>query len=478
MRISYLCLGLVSLLFYTACGSNSGTVTGFVPKGQFSNASVNGNYVYQIEGLDFSTTTNGVAYREAGVFAANGSGAVTVTDDFSEGSTILNTTSTGSYSISNDGTGSLSFNNALGTIKLAVTLVSSSKVYLVEGDPALNAGGLAEKQDATAISAAPSGTFAFREHDVNPESVARVGVFGISGGTVGSGSVDVNRSGGFSSLTFTAGSFNTPDSTTGRGTGTLTDSSPATTTFIYYVVDANNVRFLSSTPGIVGLGRAERQSGTLTLSGSYAFASKGDTSSLLGGVNTAGRFTASAGTITGGARDSVQDGNTATNVSFTGTYIQAANGRAVVTLSTAANNSLVVWMVSPSRGFFLVNDANTVQDGTLDLQTISTFSNSTMNGQYAIIMNGFDTTSKDRVGTLQWDGSGKLTLNEFTNSGGVITVPIVLSGNYSVSGTGRTNASIGNLSNNLVFYLISRNDAYVVQNDPGVEISGTMSKQQ
>ena len=135
-------------------------------------------------------------------------------------------------------------------------------------------------------------------------------------------------------------------------------------------------------------------------------------------------------------------------------------------------------MVSPSRGFFLVNDANTVQDGTLDLQTISTFSNSTMNGQYAIIMNGFDTTSKDRVGTLQWDGSGKLTLNEFTNSGGVITVPIVLSGNYSVSGTGRTNASIGNLSNNLVFYLISGNDAYVVQNDPGVEISGTMSKQQ
>src|SRR5437868_1537269 len=320
MRISYLCLGLVSLLFYTACGSNSGTVTGFVPKGQFSNASVNGNYVYQIEGFDFSTTTNGVAYREAGVFAANGSGAVTVTDDFSEGSTILNTTSTGSYSISNDGTGSLSFNNALGTIKLAVTLVSSSKVYLVEGDPALNAGGLAEKQDATAISAAPSGTFAFREHDVNPESVAKVGVFGISGGTVGSGSVDVNRSGGFSSLTFTAGSFNTPDSTTGRGTGSLTDSSPATTTFFYYVVDVNNVRFLASTPGIVGLGRAEKQSGTPALSGSYAFGSKGDTSSFLAGVTTAGRFTAMAGSITAGARDSVQDGTTATNVSFTGTY--------------------------------------------------------------------------------------------------------------------------------------------------------------
>ena len=57
-----------------------------------------------------------------------------------------------------------------------------------------------------------------------------------------------------------------------------------------------------------------------------------------------------------------------------------------------------------------------------------------MNGQFAFIMNGFDLQgAKDRVGTLQWDGSGKLTLNEFTNANGAITGPIVLSGNYAVS---------------------------------------------
>jgi hypothetical protein len=82
------------------------------------------------------------------------------------------------------------------------------------------------------------------------------------------------------------------------------------------------------------------------------------------------------------------------------------------------------------------------------------------------------------VGTLQWDGSGKLILNEFTNSAGTITVPVILSGNYSVATNGRTAASISNLSNNLVFYLVSGNDAYVVQNDSGVEINGTISKQQ
>ena len=136
-------------------------------------------------------------------------------------------------------------------------------------------------------------------------------------------------------------------------------------------------------------------------------------------------------------------------------------------------------MVSPSRGFFVVNDPNTIQEGTLDLQQSATFSNSTMNGQFGLIMNGFDGGgAKDRVGTLQWDGSGKLVLNEFTNAAGVISVPIVLSGNYSVSGNGRTSASISNLSSNLVFYLVSGTDAYVVQNDSGVEINGTVSKQQ
>ena len=36
-----------------------------------------------------------------------------------------------------------------------------------------------------------------------------------------------------------------PTPATGRGSGTFTDSSPATSSFIYYIVDANNVRFLA-----------------------------------------------------------------------------------------------------------------------------------------------------------------------------------------------------------------------------------------
>jgi hypothetical protein len=482
MKILYLCLGLASLLLCAGCGSNSGGVPGFIPKGNFSNASLTGQYVYQIEGFDFTNPNAVSPYREAGVFTANGNGLITAaTDDLSEGTGVASTVSTGSYTIATDGTGTVSFSNALlGAITLEVTMVSASKVYLVEGDSQVNAGGLAEKQDLTAITAAPSGTFVFREHDNNvstQQSSAIVGAFTVGGGVASNGNKDTNLGGTLSSLTFT-GSFNAPDPATGRGTGTFTDSSPATSSFNYYIVDANNIRLLASTINVVGEGRAELQNGTPALSGSYAFGSEGDTASL-GGVNMAGRFTAGTGAITAGARDSAQDGGVASNVNFTGTFTPvAANGRTVLTLTTAANSSFVVWMVSPARGLFLVNDPNTVQDGSLDLQLVASFANSSMNGQYGFVMNGFDQGgAKDRVGTLQWDGSGKLILNEFTNAAGTPNTA-TLSGNYAVSANGRTGASISNLSSNLIFYLISGNDAYVVQTDPNTEINGTISKQQ
>ena len=249
-----------------------------------------------------------------------------------------------------------------------------------------------------------------------------MGAFTLTGGIVSNGNEDVNRGGTFSSLTFT-GSFNAPDPSHRARHRDLHRQFPRHLQLRLLHRGCQQRALPGQTIGVDGLGRAELQSGTPALSGSYAFGSKGDTS-FLSGVNMAGRFTASGGNITVGARDSVQDGNVASNVSFTGTYTQAVNGRAVVSLTTAANKNLVVWMVSPTRGLFLVNDPNTVQDGSLDLQQVSTFSNSTMNGQFGFIMDGFDAGgAKDRVGTLQWDGSGGLVLNEFTNAAGAITVP-------------------------------------------------------
>jgi hypothetical protein len=197
-----------------------------------------------------------------------------------------------------------------------------------------------------------------------------------------------------------------------------------------------------------------------------------------------GRFSADgSGNISAGALDSVQDGNSIYNGSFTGTNSALSNGRTVLSLSgSGISIQAVTWMVSSSHGFFLMNDPNKVEDGTLDLQQSSSFSNSSMNGQFALLMDGFDVQANlDRVGTLQWDGNGHLTLNEAVNSGSGVESGVVLSGNYSVDGNGRAVGTINNLSlsnGDIVFYLVSGNEAYVLENDPGAEISGKISKQQ
>ena len=228
-----LVLVLIALLFSVACGSGSG---GGGSTGPFSNASLNGQYVYQINGTDFTLNANGAPYRESGVFSANGAQGITGgVDDFVEGGGGVSTNPlTGSYTINGDGTGSIVLNIAGGTLTFAVTMVSNSKVYLIEADGGVNASGLAEKQDPTAIAAVPSGTFIFRTHILNAALVptATVGTMTIASSAVSSGNEDGSITLGATStpLNLTGGAFTAPDSN-GRGQFNLNNSTPATTGF-------------------------------------------------------------------------------------------------------------------------------------------------------------------------------------------------------------------------------------------------------
>ena len=120
----------------------------------------------------FPSSTSQGFYREAGVFTADGNGSITAgTEDFNSAGVfgaVSSTPITGKYSIAKDGTGVIQLNVNGGTETWAITLVSSSKFYLTEGDAfsnfAANAAGQGEKQDTSAINSVPSGTFAFRVH--------------------------------------------------------------------------------------------------------------------------------------------------------------------------------------------------------------------------------------------------------------------------------------------------------------------------
>jgi hypothetical protein len=502
MKKISLAVMLFSLVFSVACGSNG--INGLIGTGHYSNSSLTGNYVYQIAGTDLNT---GSSYSEAGVFAANGSGTITSgEDDVAETSgPALDSATTGTYSVQSDGTGVITLNNTgFGTIELAITLASTSKAYAIEAD-ALNSTGVIEKQNFVALPTTAT-AFVFKDHGVSSiQDFSNVGQFTMSATGSLSGSNDVNRNGTVDNGTTAAvsllgtSSFAAPD-TSGRGTAIIADAT-GTTDFVYYVVDANNIRLFISDVGVVGLGRVEAQTGapftTDPLSGnSYAFGSKADDNAGTGAVDTVGSFTASSGAITGGTLDSTVDGATSyANVSFTGGSYSTVSGvgRTAITSATAIPSTVTqaFWMVNPARAFFLTlsdsSDPSKIEDGTADEQQ-GAFSTSSLNGQYAFSMDGIDLlanggsqTFVDRVGWIQWNGNGGLTWNENVNSNGTINSSGALSGTYTVSSDGRTAATVNDLSysnNDIVFYLVSGSNAYILENDAGVQINGMMNQQQ
>jgi hypothetical protein len=487
----WLALGMLSLLTAVGCGYG-GSVTLSHQTGTFSNANLKGSYVYEIQGTSLATNT---PYREAGVFTADGAGHITAGLDDFEGAVISGESSsvTGTYTVANDGTGFIAIGpTELGNISssskitFAITLASSLKLEVIEADNFADGAGVAELQDSTAAAATPSGTFVFRLHqDVSAQNqgpASQVGVMTVSGGA-GTGAMDQNLGGTFSSPNLTL-TFSAPSSL-GNGTGSFTDSiTNFRTDFLYFIVNSGKLHLLVTSANATGSGTAEAQTGAVSggLSGSYAFGSRGDDSNFFDGVATVGQFTANAGSISG-IEDAMKDGALSSSVSLAECSSTASNGRVVVTNCSSTTPLQVFWMVTPARAVFLDNSASTIEDGTADLQTTSSFSLSTMNGQFAVVMGGIDVRPEllSRVGTLQFNGAGKLTLNEEVNlvnsfSGGASS-PGLLSGTYGVSSNGRITANVNNGSLDLVLYAVSGSQAYVLQSDSGFITSGTLELQ-
>jgi hypothetical protein len=492
MKKILLPLSLLFLSFLVACGGSGGGPAPAPPTGPFSNASLKGQYAYRLSGIVYENTN--IPYAEGGVFTADGNGNITsATDDLVlQGAAFTSTSTSGTYTVNADGTGNISLTNASlgGPISLAITMASTSKVYLIEQDAA-NTYGVAELQSSSTLATLPSGNFTFRLHDT--QIASRAGQFNVGSGAL-TGTEDILVNGVLDNSTgnplVITGSLLTPSN--GRGTGSFNDGL-STIQFIYYVVDSNNIRILRTDSGIVSLGRAEARSSSFStsdFSGTYAFGSRADDGNSNGGINgqnTVGIITADGnGTITGGTYDSVQDGTPVTAASITsgGTYSVGADGSVVVnfTTSTGAAIQQIFWLVSSQRAFFLTNDSTKYEDGIADLQQLSTFSNSSLSGQYAFVMDGFivGPTFVDRVGWINGDGNGNLNWFEGVNTTGSYNVPGTLTGTYAVSANGRATATVNSLSqgnNDIVFYMSSASHAYILQNFSGYEIIGAMDLQ-
>jgi hypothetical protein len=495
-------LALVVLTFLSACSSSTSASGVGCPggAGTFTNLGLpaGSQWAYNLSGT--ISQSNGVnSYTEAGVFTADGNGNISSGMDDYYGSSF-----SGKYSISSNGTGSITvvLANGAQTLSWGITLSSTSpgSFYLIEADSFANAAGTAMQQTASALGTMPRGTFVFHTHVATTGltlagSMATVGTMTVSNGSF-TGREDVLLGGQLASQLTLSGSLTAPDST-GRGGATLIDSSGRTQNYKYYVIDTNTLQLYEIDSGIVGLGRAEMQTGapfttnSLSAGAGFASGSRGDTTAsvaangVAGGVNTVGAMTFDgAGNISAGSFDSVRDGTVNSNLSVTGTYSAdvSGDGRYTFTLNSAAGTvTEVAYMVSPSRAFFLVNDSTKVEDGTADQQSNPSFATSDFNGQFALVMGGYDATNfVDRTGVLEADGKGGLSLAELLNRTGVVTVPGCLPGTYSVASNGRVSGSVSTLSPNLVFYMVSGGaggKAYVLEADTLTQISGGMAEQ-
>jgi hypothetical protein len=480
MKPLALCFCAASLLWLCSCGGGSvnGTLGGNTA-GNFTNANFSGAYAFLLEG-----DNSAGFFRAGGVMNADGKGSITsgIFDIAQSGAGAATSLSfTGVYTVAKDGSGQATLNLSNGSSLALELAIASSRVYMIEADSIGNAGGFAENQDASAFSAVPNGTFVFTLHGQRSAgSSGVVGLFTASGGGF-TGNEDLNQAGTLTPSLGITGTITAPG-TNGRGSLAITDANGFTATFNYYVVKNGNLRLLSADTNQLS-GRAELQSAgpfsAASLSGGYAFGSKGDTTTF-NGVQTVGRFTSNgAGKISAGVFDSVQDGNVFTGVNFAGTYAVDSSGRALVNLNSSNGAVQQIFrVVSPQRVFFLVNSTAKVEDGTIDLQQPAPLSAGTLNGQFAFFMHGFDTSNNvDRDGLIQLDGQSKISFSEVVNRDGVVNAPGTLTGNYSVMSNGRGAANVNGLSSNLVFYIVSGSQAYLLQGDAGAGISGAMTHQ-
>ena len=238
-----------------ACGGSGSNITPPPPAGNFSNASLNGQYAFSMSGVDLNS---GAFIARIGSFAADGQGHITsgledVLDLGSGSPASLVTFSNGTYQIQANGRGLIVLNvTGGGTLQLSASLQSSSQGYLVQTDGLASTSGGLELQTPLQFSAnAIIGKYVFDFSGLSfagttPSPISLVGQFGADGnGNVTGGTIDVND-GEFAptgAVALTASSYqldtNGNGSNFGRGTMTLDGR-----TFAFYIVDATRVELL------------------------------------------------------------------------------------------------------------------------------------------------------------------------------------------------------------------------------------------
>ena len=422
-----------------ACGNGGTMVIAPLPPpptGNFSNASLKGQYSFLMSGTELCSGSSSF-FTRAGSFAADGGGHITGgLEDINVCTGVFTLQFTNStYSITTDGRGTLSLTNSTGTTDYSFTLSSATQGAIVQTDLNSTASGSFQRQNAAAFSnPAIAGGYVFDFAGIsatfNPESI--IGRFNADGGGgISSGLFDSNEAGNPSGQQlFPIGAFyqldtNGDGTNFGRGTANIAGHN-----FAFYIVDASRLKLVGSDFPEAFSGEAFAQQNLFftaaSLNSGFAFLIGG--SSSVGPIATGGRFTADgAGNLTSIFLDENNSGSVTLLPSqggtANGTYTVDTNGLGGGTATWTDTNvgtfTFIFYLISPTDAVFQETDSKITSDGTLLAQTAGPVSTATLAGDFAFVWSGVSSDEEDFVGQMKLTSatgnnvSGIMDFNEF-----------------------------------------------------------------
>jgi len=510
-------------LFAAACSGNGSTPAPPPPTGNFSNASLKGQYAFFMSGTNVQTGF----FARIGSFTADGNGNITtgLEDVDVTGTPELIPFSPSTYTIQADGRGTLSLNGT-GPLVFRVTMLNAAEGLIIETDGIATASGKFFLQSPNSFANGFSGNYVFDVSGLDfnnsmfgvPDSV--VGQFIANNGTLG-GLLDENDNANpTGAQVFTSGSFQIDaNNNTNFGRGTMTFVAGGIIYhFIYYVVNGSRLVLMedSSPSRVLTAGMATSQSSVPTsnanFNGNFVFLTNG--SGTTGPLTRIGRFNANNGGLSSVFADTNDNGTTAqvpkgslsaSTYSIDTSFAGSGRGTLTFTDSSLGTYSFVFYLNSASAGVIqdvtLTHNGGNVGDGFLQLQTGAPFTLPGLAGDYGLNFSGVSqnsstmtTAEEDYVGhiTLSSAGSnnvsGAVDFSEFSsNQGGFLNV--VVSGNgLAIGGDGTTSSGTrnslslklaGNPSSTLDFvpYVVDSQHMFVAGTDSNRVISGVITLQ-
>ncbi|HYL14207.1 MAG TPA: hypothetical protein VEV41_14285 [Terriglobales bacterium] len=483
---------LLALAAMPACGGGSGN---FIKPGPGpNNAMLNGQYAFAFSGEN----SNLSLIIAAGSFTADGNGHISngLEDVTVAGSPGQSLTFSGTYSIGSDGRGTALINTSNGTVNWQFTLLNSSHALLIRFDVgAVTASGTIDKQDPTAFSTAKvQGKYVFGLSGAGSSggALATAGIWTMDGaGTISNGVVDVNDlNAGVLPNSTLSGTYSVASN--GRGTATVTTSGYVTQNFVFYVVDATDLKFVE-TDGIPAASGEVLQAAApytlASLNGGLAFTLGGVDRLSLSPTAAGGVITADGnGSLPSGLLDINDGGVTAIGSSISGTYSFDPTGRGIVNLASSAPGNLQFAIYpAQNRTIEMVEiDLSATMSGMAEAQTGVPFGLTTIAGPFAVNFTGVlnpvsGSTEEDITGQLNANGSGNLsgTLDINTLATRTQGAPLANS-SYTMAANGRGTAviNIPNATFNMQTYQIDASTVLFLDVDTFRVLTGVIQKQQ